>query len=401
MSRNPLRDKVVIVGVGSTPYSRDLQRTHLSLGLEAAVNAIRDAGIDRQDIDGICGSGMTPLAMGGAGFLSLQGALGIERTTWVKNGWLGSAFVYAAEAVFSGLCDTALVVQTYLREPGMSRTAAADPFRARAQQFGDVGGDVFSADFAKRWLHSGEPYAAAMARYMHDYGVNQDAFGLVAVNNRMHASRNPAAVMRQPITLDDYYASRVIWDPMRMYDMDVPVDCAEALVLTTPERAADLGVTPVLVHAMAMGGTRIGEYYENMIGWTDNAIWVAIRAALERSDIAAANLDLYYPYDGYTADAVAMIEAAGFCGPGEAGDCIKASWDDTQGIMRLGGRTVVSSHGGGLGMGRAGGANFYAEAVHQLRGSEGARQVAGARTAMVGIGSFFHDPAAVVLRVGD
>ena len=91
MARNPIRDKVAVVGIGSTPYGRDLRRTALSLGLEAALKAIDDAGIDRHEIDGLCGSGMDPLAMGGAGFLSLQGALGIEKTTWVKNGWLGSS----------------------------------------------------------------------------------------------------------------------------------------------------------------------------------------------------------------------------------------------------------------------------------------------------------------------
>ena len=240
MARNPLKDQIAIIGVGSTPYGRDLGRSELSLGLEAAVNAIRDAGIDKQKIDGICGSGMTPLAMGGAGFLSLQGALGIDNCTWVKNGWLGSAFVYAVEAVFSGLCDTVLLVQTNMRKVSMSRAAARDPFRLRASQYGDVGGDVGIGDFAKRWLHSGEPYAAWMRRYCDDYGTNLDAFGLMAVNNRSHGARNPAAVMQHSISLDDYYASRKIWDPMRMADMDVPVDCGEALVITTAERARDL-----------------------------------------------------------------------------------------------------------------------------------------------------------------
>ena len=103
MARNPLKDTLAVVGVGSTAYGRDLKRSELSLGLDAALQAIEDAGIDRQEIDGICGTGMTPVAVGGAGFLTLQGALGIEKATWVKNGWLGSCFVYAAEAVFSGL----------------------------------------------------------------------------------------------------------------------------------------------------------------------------------------------------------------------------------------------------------------------------------------------------------
>jgi acetyl-CoA acetyltransferase len=400
MARNPIKDQVAVIGVGSTPYSRDSQRSELSLGLEAAVNAIADAGIDKQAINGICGSGMTPLAMGGAGFLSLQGALGIAECTWVKNGWLGSAFVYAVEAVFSGLADTVLVVQTNMRGVNMSRAAARDPFRLRASHYGDVGGDVGVGDFAKRWHHSGEPYAAMMRRYCHDYGVNADAFGLMAVNNRSHGARNPAAVMQNPITLEDYYASRPIWEPMVMADMDVPVDCGEALIITTAERARDLDVTPVYVHAMSLGGSRVGEFYESTLGWTENAFWVAMQGLRERSDIALTDVDLFYPYDGYTLDAVAVVEAAGFCKPGEAGDYFKANWDTASNTLRLNGRTHVTTNGGGLAMGRAGGANLYAEAVRQLRGTEGARQIAGAQTALIGIGSFFHDPSAVMLRKG-
>lgn len=398
MARNPLKDKVAVVGIGSSPYGRDLQRTGLSLGLEAAAKAITDAGIDRHEINGICGSGMTPLAMGGAGFLSLQGALGIERCTWVKNGWLGSAFVFAVEAVFSGLCDTALVVQSYLREVGMSRAAARDPFRVRAHRYADVGGDVGLGDMAKRWIHSGEPYAAIMRRYMHDFDTNKDAFGLMAVNNRSHAMRTPDAVMRYPLTLDDYYASRTIWEPMAMADMDVPVDCAEAFVITTAERARDLDVKPVFIHAMALGGTRIGEYYENWAGWNNNAFTVCLDGLLARSDLKAEDVDLFYPYDGYTIDAIAVTEAAGFCKLGESADFFKSSWDPVDNILRLNGRTLVTTNGGGLAMGRAGGSNLYTEAVRQLRGTEGERQVPGASSALVGIGSYFHDPAAVVLR---
>lgn len=398
MPRNPMMDKVAVVGVGSTPYGRDLQRSHLSLGLEAAVRAVRDAGLDKQEIDGICGSGMTPLAQGGAGFLSLQGALGIERITWGLNSWLGSAFVHAAAAVQAGLCDTVLVVQTYMREINMSRSAAADPFRQKLQQFADVGSDIGGRDFAKRWLHSGEPYAAWMRRYMHDYDVGKDAFAYMAVNNRAHGARNPAAVMRNPITLDDYHASRMIWEPMQMFDMDVPVDCAEAHVITTVERARDLDVKPVYVHAMSLGGTRVGEYYENSLGWTENAHWVAARGLWDRSDLRLDDVDIFFPYDGYTIDAIGCVEAVGYCKPGEAGAFLKSSWDETEGILKLNGKVQVATHGGGLALGRAGGANFYSEAVRQLRGTEGARQVNGAKAALINIGSFFHDPSAVMLR---
>jgi acetyl-CoA acetyltransferase len=401
MARNPLADTLAVVGIGSTQYGRDLGRSRLSLGLEAATKAIVDAGLGRDDIDGICGSGMDVLAVGGAGFLSLQGALGIERTTWVKNGWLGSCFVYAAEAVFAGLCDHALVVQVNVRGLDMSRSAANDAFRRRSAELGaGFGGTGPGGDFARRWVHSGEPYAAWMRRYMHDFGATKDVFGRIAVNNRTHASHNPNAALRTPMTMEEYHESRMIWEPMQMFDMDYPVDCGEAVVITTAERARDLPHRPVLIHAMSLGGARIGEFYENSPSWTDNSSWACLAGVRDRSDIAVEDLDLFFPYDGYTINAVSLTEAAGFCEPGGASDLFESSWDDKEQILRLNGHTLVNTHGGGLSQGRAGGFNFYTEAVRQLRGSEGDRQVPDARTALICAGSsFFHDPAGVVLRV--
>lgn len=403
MARNPIRDQIAVVGVGSTPYGRDLGRSHLSLGLEAALKAIEDAGIDRQEIDGICGSGSTVMEQGGSGFLSLQGGLGIETTSWVKNGWLGSCFVYAAEAVFAGTCDMALVVQTYTRDVTMSRTAAQDPFRMRAAEIAGLasGAPSDNWDFARRWMHSGEPYAAWMGRYMHDFNATKEVFARFAINNRSHAVHNPNAVMRQPLDFDQYLGSREVWAPMQVLDMDLPVDCGEALLITTAERARDLRRKPVYVHAMALAGTRVGEFYENSLPWTETALWVSLRNVLARSDIKAADVDLFYPYDGYTINAAALTEAAGFCGPGECTDLLRDSWDAKEDVIRLnGGRTLVMTNGGGLSQGRAGGFNFYTEAVRQLRGTEGERQAQFARTALVAPGgSLFHDPAGVVLRV--
>jgi acetyl-CoA acetyltransferase len=400
VARNPLKDTVAVVGVGSTAYGRDLKRSELSLGLEAAVKAIEDAGIDRQEIDGICGTGMSPVAVGGAGFLTLQGALGIERVTWVKNGWLGSCFVYSAEAVFSGLCDTALVVQAYNRGMNMSRSAANDPFRLRAAEVdGRAHSAVGVSDFARRWVHGAEPYAAWMGRYMHDYKAPKTVFGRIAINNRSHACNNPSAAMRTPITMDDYMDSRVIWEPMQLLDMDLPVDCGEALIITTAERARDLPHKPVYVHAMSLGGSRVGEFYENSLGWTENSSWKSLEGLWERSELRVNDLDIFFPYDGFTTNAVSLTEAAGFCKPGEASDLFESSWDAGRNILRLLGRTYVSTNGGNLSHGRAGGFNYYTEAVRQLRGTEGDRQIPGAKNALLCAGSsFFHDPAAVVLR---
>ena len=118
------------------------------------------------------------------------------------------------------------------------------------------------------------------------------------------------------MTLDDYHASRMIWSPMQMLDMDVPVDCGEAFIITTAERARDLRQKPVYIDAMSLGGTRVGEFYENTLGWTENAFWVCLEGLWARSELTVEDVDLFYPYDGYTIDAIAVTEAAGFCKPG-------------------------------------------------------------------------------------
>ena len=396
MARNPLRGQVAVVGVGSTTYSRDAGKSYLGLGLEAAIAAIKDAGIDKSEIDGICGSGRDPFSVGEAPYLALQGGLGIETTTWVLNSWLGSCFVYAAQAVATGLCDTALIVQSYRRSADMSASAVADPFRQRAADL--TGPGIWrNTDLAQRWYHSGEPYAAWMARYMNDFSASKDVFGRIAVNNRSHAVRNPNAALRTPLTLEEYHESREVWAPMQMLDMDFPVDMGEALVLTTAERARDLPGKAVYIDAMSMGGTRIGEHYENGLGWGEFSPWKAMAGLWNRTDLTVDNMDLFFPYDGFTVCAVGFTEAAGFCGPGEATDLFKSSWDAERDILRLRGRTQVATNGGNLSQGRSGGFNYYAEAVRQLRGDVGDRQVPNARNALIGAGSFYHDPVAVLL----
>jgi acetyl-CoA acetyltransferase len=397
--RNPLRDQVAIVGIGAAPYARDAKRTLLSLGLEAARNAIADAGIDKTQIDGICGSGTSPMETHNAGFGSVLGALGIPKATWVMNGWIGSCFVYAAEAVFSGLADYVLIVQAEARGAAFSRSALNDPFRARTAKV--KGTRLYPiGTYAETWIHSGEPYAAWLNKYLTDYGATRETVGKIAINNRQWASKNPAAVMRQPITMDDYLSARMIWGPtFGVLDMDLPVDAAEAIVLTTAERARDLKNKPVYVHAMSLGGTRAGEYYENGLGWDKTCPWVAMEGLWGRTELRPADMDLFYPYDGYTATALSHLEAAGFCDVGGAKDLFEDSWDKEENILKLNGHTRVSTNGGSLSHGRLSGFNYYTEAATQLRGAaEPERQVAGAKTALCSIGSFYHDPAAVILR---
>src|SRR5258706_13666234 len=135
-SRNPMRDQVAIVGVGSTKYGRNLEQTPLELGFEAATKAIKDAGLTKTDIDGVIGGGLRTDWSRDANYMALIEGLGIPSATYVQQSWLGSCVVYAAQAVFSGACDTLLLVQAYQRDSFMSSSAGNDPFRGRQSTFG-------------------------------------------------------------------------------------------------------------------------------------------------------------------------------------------------------------------------------------------------------------------------
>jgi hypothetical protein len=149
---------------------------------------------------------------------------------------------------------------------------------------------------------------------------------------------------------------------------------------------------------MSLGQARVGEFYENAV-WGGQAPWVAMESMWPKSDIQLRDVDLFYPYDGYTTNALVGLEAAGFSKPGETWDMLQDAWNEDDQKLKLHGRTYVSTNGGSLSHGRLGGFNYYTEAVKQLRGAaEGERQVEGAKTALFGIGSLFHDPAAVIFR---
>jgi acetyl-CoA acetyltransferase len=159
--------------------------------------------------------------------------------------------------------------------------------------------------------------------------------------------------------------------------------------------------TPVYLHSLSLGGTRVGEYYENSIAWDKTCPWVSNKGVWSRTDLTTADLDLFYPYDGYMTTAISHIEASGFCGVGEAKDLLQDSWDPKENIIKLnGGRTMVTTNGGGFSHGRMSGFNFFTEAAQQLRRTvEPDRQVAEAKVALASTGSFHHDSAAVIMRV--
>ena len=274
-------------------------------------------------------------------------------------------------AVSSGLCRHVLCFRTVWES-----TAAA-------LRMGTGGGRAsgfmqwrapFGAMSAANWI------AMNATRYLHRYGATRDLLGAIAVNGRTNAGRNPEAIYREPMTLDDYYAARPITSPFGLYDCDVPCDGAVAVVVSDASVAADLPHPAVRVEAV---GTQILDRVSWDQGTLTHEPQVLGQAAhlWTRTSLRPADVDLALIYDGFTFNAVTWLEGLGFCGIGEAQD-----WIDGGRRIALDGDLPVNTHGGQLSEGRLHGFGFIYEAITQLRGDAGERQVAEAATAVVSTG---------------
>ena len=397
-ARNPAKDQVAIAGVGLSPYSRDREGcTPGSLVIDACIDAVRDAGLEAADIDGICGSMVTAQYV--------QAALGIPEVTWFANppAVIGNQMVAAVAAVSSGMCETALVYHHAYRLPWASRSARKDPMRRRATigfADGRATWGTGHADNGPNSLGGAVAYAAWAERYLRDYGYTRERFGLVAINSRTNAAMNDNAVYRDPMTMDAYLEGRMVREPLCVYDMDIPVDAADAFVVTTTERARDLPRTPVLVHAATLGHTDYGS--EEQLRDLDHAGQVVVAKRLwAKSDLELADIDIFFPYEGFSNIALCWMENVGYCGRGEGGDFVQQHWDDEQQRILIDGRIPVNTHGGSLSEGGTQGAGHLREAVRQLRGEAGARQAGEPRAALVTPGGFYFNSQGLILRVDE
>jgi acetyl-CoA acetyltransferase len=274
-------------------------------------------------------------------------------------------------AVAGGLCRHVLCFRTVWES-----TYAA----LRLGQPGGGGGRVsgmheyrapFGAMSAANWIGMNANH------YFHRYGATRELLGRIAINGRAGAARNPAAIYRDPMTMDDYMGARPITTPFGLYDCDVPCDGAVAVIVSDASVAADLPKPAVGIEAV---GTQITE----RISWDQDTITHEPQVLGQsahlwtRTSLRPSDVDLALVYDGFTFNAVSWLEALGFCGIGEAKD-----WIDGGRRIALDGELPVNPHGGQLSEGRTHGFGFLFEAVTQLRHDAGERQVPGARTAVV------------------
>lgn len=362
----------VIAGIGRTVYSRKSGRSPLAMAVEAVRAALADSGLDATSVDGAA----TYQAADSASPMTVAHAIGSPGLCWNLDlmgggNYASSVIANAAMAVESGACRTAVVYRSLNGRSGR-RFGRADGVR-------EVSGPL---QFTAPQGYMTPPQWMAMWAREHQrvYGTTCEDLGRIAVTQRQHASLNEHAVLRDPITIDDYFASRWINEPLRLHDCALEVDGAVALVLTTAERARDLRRRPVglIAHAEFTGA---GGSWEQ---WPDLTTMYSSRVAPDlwsRSGLRADDVDVACMYDCFTYTVMVTLEEFGFCDRGEVGGYFR------EGRATYGGAVVVNPHGGLLSEGYIHGLNHTFEAVLQLRGDAGVRQVEGAGVALVTAGA--------------
>ena len=386
-SRNPMKDKVAIAGAATTGFvARTSGRSQASLTAEACIKVIRQCGLKASDINGVCGAAVSaPMA---------QSMLGIPEVTWFSNPQIPfiNQIAAAASAVHSGLADVVLAYHSPYRLPWNTAGSLKDPFR-RGTGFGVGPGPGPESIF-------GAPgYTSWASRYLYEYGATKEDFGQVVINDRSNAALNPGAAARDPLTMAEYLDARMIRWPLNALDMDVAVDGADAFIITTPERARDMALPPVLIQSAVLGMIDHNEE-DQTPDLAHHGQQVVVRTLKAKSDFWTDGMDVYFPYDGFSFITLSWMENSGLCGPGEAGAFIRENWDHQRNRILIGGKIPVNPHGGSLGEGGSQGSGHVREAVHQLQGLAGERQIADARTALITAGGFFFNAQGLTLRKG-
>ncbi len=372
----PLERRAVISGIGQSAVGRHLGRTDIDLTVDACLAAVADAGLTRDDIDGLAtypGMGAGTAGFAGPSSPEVQDALRL-RLNWHDGGGEGPgqmrAVIAACLAVAAGLARHVLVYRTVSES-----TAQGSGGR---QGIGGGGGGGGGAPRFSGFLQWTLPFGAVSAvnwlalvaeRRVHEFGLTRHQLGQIAVNARRNAGDNPKAVYRDPMTLDDYLAARMISTPLCLFDCDAPSDGSTALVVSHRDYAPDTPHPACHVNAVgtALRGRASWDQYEDP---TTMAAQDAAASMWERTDLRPSDVDVAQLYDGFSILAMVWLEALGFCGRGESGSFVEGgSAIARDGILPL------NTAGGQLSGGRLHGFGLIHEACVQLRGQGGARQV--------------------------
>jgi len=350
-------DRAVIAGVYEHPTRWAPDKTQYQICAESARGALADAGLTIRDVDGFLTAGVGPI-----GIMTLAEHLNLTPRFHDSTNIGGSSFVahalHAAAAIAAGLCEVALIVY--------GSTASSDRFAVGTGGLtsGDPP-DQFEVPFGPTVLNA---YALCAQRHMHEFGTRSEQLAEIAVTARRHAAMNPAAKYRDPITVDDVLASRVVSSPLHLLDCCIISDGGGAVVVVGAERARDLPkrAVRILGGAESLCHTAAGRR-----DLTEMAAKESGPRALAMAGVTHDAVDLCMLYDSFTITVLLTLENLGFCRKGEGGSFVQG------GRLALGGALPTNTDGGGLSSNHPGmrGIFLVIEAVRQLRGDCGARQV--------------------------
>jgi len=377
--------KVVVAGVAESRFGDVPDATALQLHQEAAALAVSDAGLTKDDVDGLfsCGADlMHPLVL--AEYLGIRPRY-VDGTQVGGSAW--EFFLHhAVGAIESGLCDVALLNYATTSRSDLKRKVRSANIAIDARG---------PAQFESAYGHTviGR-HAMAATRHMYEFGTTPSQLAEIAVQIRDNASHNPLAMYREPITVDDVLSSRMICSPLHKLDCCIRSDGGGAVVLVAEDRAADLPKKPVWVLGAAEAIS-----HHTMSEWEDYtespAAWSAQRA-FAMAGVKPSEIDVLQVYDSFTITVLLTLEALGFCAKGEGGAFVEG------GRLRLDGELPTNTDGGGLSSNHPGmrGLFLIIEAVRQLRGEASGRQVADASLAAVnGTGGWFSSTGTLILGV--
>lgn len=368
-----LRNRCIIAGVGNSQLGRVPDLDSLGLLEQAVRRAVDDAGLKLSNIDGIVSHSPGDIY---AHHQRLGERLGINArfSTTVDNGGASQvlAVALAVMAIDAGLCST--VVCGYGRN-GWSRTHANNEARLKNEL---LPLEHLAHEFGPEYGYYGAvaSHGLGARRHMHEYGTKREHFAEVAISFREHATRNPDATMRKPLTLEEYLAARIIVDPYSLYDCSLVSDGAGAVIVAGVERARDFMSVPVFIRGFGM--------FNNLSGWTKdrNMIETAAKAsgeaAFRMAGVGPDDIDTTQLYDCFTGMVITQLEDYGFCAKGEGGPFAAS------GALRLGGRLPTNTSGGQLSEAHVEGMLQIVEGVRQLRHTyPRERQVVDAEIALI------------------
>jgi acetyl-CoA acetyltransferase len=395
---NTLKDKTAVVGVGATPYYRrgeSMPQTPMELAGKAIIAALDDAGLTVDDLDGFA-----LYSMGFDTSLLAQwlGVPDVRFTAMLTGGGGGAAgsVGLAAAGIVAGMADVVVSVMTL--QQAASRFGAS--FAPRGKP-----GAVYSAPPSPEGnfiqpsglMGPGQMFAVLATRHMHLYGTTREHFAEVAMSTRANAVRRPTALMREPLTLEQYFDARMISDPLCLYDFCLECDGAVAVVTTSVERARDLRHPPVYVTASTHGGHGRWGQAITWLGMPDEYFTSSGHRPIaqrlwEMAGCGPNDVDVALLYDHFSPMVLMQLEDYGFCPIGESGAFVadgNIRWPD--------GSLPVNTHGGNLSEAYIIGMTHVKEAVEQLRGTA-VNQVEGAEVALATGGPASIPTSALLLR---